>query len=66
MMNWTTTFLAVMVASGLYGLTGIQGTEAAAARFLFFASFYLVVICGFLSGLGGEPPLERLRDWIRE
>ncbi len=64
MLTWTTTFLVLMIASGLFGWTGASGIEAAAARFLFFAFFYLVVITAFFSGLGGNPPLERLRVWI--
>jgi len=66
MLTWTTTFLGLMIASGLFGWTGVSGIDAAAARFMFFAFFYLVVITAFLSGLGGNPPLERLRLWIRD
>ncbi len=65
MLTWTMTFLVLMIASGLFGWTEASGIEAAAARFLFFAFFYLVVITAFFSGLGGNPPLERLRVWMR-
>lgn len=60
MLSWALTFFILAIIAGVLGFSGIAGTLAVAAKWLFIAFvvlFVITLVANFLSGKKTNPPI---------